>query len=62
MGLTHRTNIFGDGINFTGCRSFWIDKYGNTYGCLQLLDGGRDEVMEQIQKEHPALFNRANKI
>lgn len=57
MGLTHQTNIYGDGIIMTGyCRSFWLDKYGNTYGCSQLLDGGRDFVMDKIKEEHPELF------
>ena len=62
MGLIHETNIFGDGINFTNCRSFWKDKYGHTYRCDELLENGRDIVMEQIQKEYPTLFNRVNKI
>lgn len=57
MGLNHDTNIYGDGIIMTGyCRSFWKDKYGNTYGCEELLEGGRDFVMEEIKKQHPQIF------
>jgi hypothetical protein len=35
MGLKHETNIYGDGINMTGCRSFWNDEYGRRFGCEQ---------------------------
>lgn len=57
MELTHETNIYGDLIIHTGyCRSFWLDKYGNRYGCSQLLDGGKDLVMDKIKEEHPELF------
>lgn len=38
MGLTHEKNIFGDAINMTGCRSFWNDKYGRRFGCLELFE------------------------
>jgi hypothetical protein len=56
MGLTHDTNVFGDGINHQNCRSWWYDKYNNMYRCDELLKGGRDVVMEQIKKENPELF------
>jgi hypothetical protein len=57
MGLTHDTNIYGDLIIHTGyCRSFWLDKYGNTYGCSQLLEGGRDLVMDKIKEKYPEFF------
>lgn len=56
MGLTHETNIFGDAILMTGCRSYWNDEYGRRFGCEELLDNGRDVIMEQIEKEHPNIF------
>lgn len=56
MRLKHETNIYGDGINMTGCRSFWNDEYGRRFGCEQLLDGGKDVVMDEIKRKHPELF------
>ncbi len=56
MGLIHTTNIYGDGINMTGCRSFWMDNYGRTFRCNQLLDGGNDWAIDSIKKEYPEMF------
>jgi hypothetical protein len=47
-GLSHCTNVFGDGINITGCRSMWIDRYGNKYKCDELLEGGWDVTTSGI--------------
>lgn len=56
MGLTHKTNIHGDFINYLDYRSLWVDKYGNIYKCNHLLEGGKDLVMDSIKEEHPELF------
>lgn len=61
MNLTHYTNIFGDGINHLNCRSLWYDEYGNQYKCDELLDGGRDIVMDNLIKEHPELVTMFNR-
>ncbi len=31
LGLTWHKNIYGDAINFYGCRSIWKDKQGRWY-------------------------------
>ena len=51
MGLTHYTNIHGDMINHTGCRSFWQDKNGRIYGCKELFKGGKDIVIDSIVEQ-----------
>ncbi len=56
MGLTHETNIYGDMINWTGCRSFWNDAYGRRYLCDHLLPDGKDMVMDQLKRDHPEFF------
>lgn len=60
MSLVHYTNIHGDGINMTGCRSFWTDVNGRVYGCDQLLDEGADVVMDpmiaELKKHRPEIF------
>lgn len=58
MNLVHVTNVFGDGINTMNCRSFWTDRYKNTYRCDELLKNGKDLLFEQIKNEHPTLFSR----
>ncbi len=59
MGLIHRTNIHGDPINNLNCRSLWVDEFGFTYRCAELLTGGRDPIgdaIAQAKKEYPHVF------
>jgi len=50
MGLTHLTNVHGDAINYVNCRSYWKDKYGNSYRCSEFLAGGASLVFNEISK------------
>jgi hypothetical protein len=59
MGLSHFTNIYGDGITRLNCRSLWRDKFENIYKCDELFEGGRDIVAEMLLESHPGLFNKA---
>ncbi len=56
MGLTHETNVYGDGINMTGCRSFWNDAYRRRFRCDEHLPDGKDMVMDKIKKDYPEIF------
>ncbi len=51
QGLKHYSNVFGDAINHVNCRSWWYDEYENMFRCDELLEGGRDIVMEDITRE-----------
>src|ERR1022692_2197683 len=36
MGLFYHSNVYGDEINRSNCRSWWIDIYGHSYRCAEL--------------------------
>lgn len=43
-GLTFVGNIYGDEINYIGCRSVWRDKKGRRYRVVELADFEEDEI------------------
>jgi len=36
MGLIFYRNVYGDEINKTNCRSFWLDQYNRPFRCAEL--------------------------
>ena len=53
LGLSFVANIYGDAINWTGCRSIWSDQYGNLYGCEELNTWTETEIRKALKEMYP---------